>query len=132
MFTAAQTSNTQAIMNLANNTRTITSRTTGAATLTAAQFINGVVIQGGTPGAFELQLPTAAAIVAAIVGPQVGACFDFVIDNGGDNTITVTTNTGITLVGTATVATNKNRVLRAVVTNVGTPAVRVICLAALA
>lgn len=132
MFTAKQKSQTEAIMTLAARKMTVTSRTTGAATLTAAEFVNGLVIQGGTPGAFNLQLPTAAAVVALIEGVQVGTSFDFVIDNGGDNTITVTTNTGMTLSGTATVATTKNRVFRAVVTATGTPAIRVICLAALA
>lgn len=132
VLTAAQKSTTAAIMALAANAAAIRSSAEVSVVLTAAQVINGWYIQTGTPGACNKTLPTAAAIVAAIKGCAVGTQFDFVVDNEGDNTITVLTGDGITLVGTATIANDKNRVIRFLVTDVDTPAIRALCLAALA
>lgn len=127
-FAVTQGSQTAAIgttVDLANFTgqRAIVNRTDGAVTLTAAQFVNAIVMQSGTPGAFNMTTPTAAQVVAAIPNCQVGSAFEFIINNAGDNTITVVAGTGVTLVGTTTVATSKARVYRGVVTAVDTPAV---------
>lgn len=132
MFTTAPKSNTDAIMSIGANAFDVTSVATGAATLTTDQFINGVYIQTGTPGAVTKTTPTAAAIVAAIIGCVVGSTFEFIFDNGGNGIVTIAAGTGVTLSGTATVGIAKNRRFTGVVTNVASPAVRVICGAELA
>lgn len=78
---------------------------------------------GTTPG--NLQMPTAANLVAAIPGAYVGQSYILEIRNssGSANTATITTNTGITLTGTMTIAQNVTR--RFVVTLVSLTAVTV-------
>ena len=92
--------------------------------LTAAEVLNTVLTHTPT-GAANDQMPTAAAIVAAIPGCQINSSFRFVLRNtsAGANTITVTTNTNTTLAGTMTVAQNAVREFVGIVTNVTTPAV---------
>lgn len=94
-------------------------------TATAAQFINGVINITIANSTTALTTPTAAAIVAAIVGVQVGTAFWVNLLNIGSGTATWTLGTGVTALGLTTVATNKAVVLRGVVTNVtaGTEAV---------
>jgi hypothetical protein len=125
-------SQTEAIMTLAKRVHNVKSTSEDAVTLTVAEFINGLYIQGGTPGTSTKTTPTAALIVAAIPEAAVGTMFEFTIDNGGDGTLTLEGGDGVTLSGTATVATTKNRTFRAYITAVDTPAVRVVCGAALA
>ena len=132
MFKEHIGSHAEAISTLAANPFTVTSASVGADTLTTDEFINGVYIQTGTPGAATKTTPSAAEIVAAIGEMAVGSVFEFVIDNGGDGTLTLGAGDGVTLSGTATVLAAKNRRFMCVVTDVETPAVRVICLAALA
>jgi hypothetical protein len=103
--------------------RAYLARTAGAVTLTAAQLINGVVNQSGTPGAFNMTTPTAAAIVAAIKNCQVGSAFEFILVNGGDGTVTIVAGDGVTLAGTTAVPTVKSQIYRGIVTAVATPAV---------
>jgi hypothetical protein len=117
-----------AITELSQNKSTVTSATTGAETLTAAMIIDGLYVQSGTPGAHSKTLPTAALIVAAIQGCAVGTTFRFIYDNGGDNTTTFLTGSGVTLSGTATVATSKNREFTFVVTNVTSTSEAVRCI----
>lgn len=64
---------------------------------------------GTTPG--NLQMPTAANLVAAIPNAQVGFSYVLQIRNssGSANTATITTNTGITLTGTMTIAQSVTR-----------------------
>src|SRR5690606_28432207 len=71
--------------------------------------------------------PTAAQIVAAIPDVAVGSSFEFLIVNTADaaETITVTAGTGVTLVGTMTIAQNASRRFTAIVTAVDTPAVSI-------
>lgn len=84
-----------------------------SAAMTAAQVsgAKSVVFDntGTTPG--NLQMPTAAAIVANIAGAVVGQAYMLKIRNsaGAANTATITTNTGITLTGTMTIAQNVTR-----------------------
>lgn len=125
VFTTPMKSTTEAILHLAGANPNVTSVTSGAVTLTAAEVVNGTYVQSGTPGAVAKQFPTAAAIVAGIVDPEVGMVFDFYVQNGGDGVLTFTTNTGLTLVGTMTVAAGANKRFTARVTNVGTPAVTI-------
>ena len=79
--------------------------TTGV-TLTPAQLANGLIL--GSPGASAVsyQLPTCASLDADVSSAKPNSCFDFVVLNVDGNTsgvITLTTNTGWTLVGLMTV-----------------------------
>lgn len=72
---------------------------------------------GTTPA--NLQVDTAANIVAAIPNPKVGFTYSLAIRNssGSANTATITTNTGITLHGTMTIAQNTTRFFKVVLTS---------------
>ena len=80
---------------------------TASATLTAAQVLNGIIL--GSPGssAASYQLPTVAVLEAGIPSAvNVGESFDFSVvnvDGSGSGVITLTTNTGWSLVGLMTV-----------------------------
>ena len=81
------------------------SLTTGV-TLTAAQVTNGIL--SGSPGASAVsyQLPTCADLDALVSSAKPNSSFDFSVINIDGNTagvITLTTNTGWTLVGLMTV-----------------------------
>jgi len=121
-FASAQGSQTEAINAVADVANQVgggayEERTAGAVTLTPAQMINGIIKQGGTPGAFNMTTASAAALVAAIKNCQVGSKFEFALINGGDNTVTIVAGTGVTLKGTTAVPTAKTQVYRGVVTN---------------
>jgi len=79
--------------------------TTGV-TLTAAQLTNGIIL--GSPGASAVsyQLPTCADLDALVSSAKPNSAFSFSVVNVDGNTsgvITLTTNTGWTLVGLMTV-----------------------------
>ena len=81
------------------------SLTTGV-TLTAAQLSNGIIL--GNPGASAVsyQLPTCADLDALVSSAKPNSAFDFSVINVDGNTsgvVTLTTNTGWTLVGLMTV-----------------------------
>jgi hypothetical protein len=81
------------------------SLTTGV-TLTAAQLTNGIIL--GSPGASAVsyQLPTCADLDTLVSSAKPNSAFDFNVVNVDGNTsgvITLTTNTGWTLVGLMTV-----------------------------
>lgn len=79
----------------------------GTITLTAAAVTNGII--NGTPvAAAAYTLPLATAMDTALPASVANDSFVFSVINtsGGANTITMTTNTGWTLVGTMTVAQN--------------------------
>jgi hypothetical protein len=84
-----------------------------SATIAAASVAGAKVVHhtntGTTPA--NLQFPTAAAIVAAHPGAYVGQAYTLFVRNGSGsaNTATITTNTGITLTGTMTIAQNVTR-----------------------
>lgn len=71
-----------------------------AATLTAAQLLNGI-LTSNPAGAINLQLPLATAMDTALPTSVAGDSFDFTIISvaGSTNLPTVTTNTGWTLTG---------------------------------
>ena len=78
----------------------------GDATLTAAQITNGLLL--GSPGssAAAYTLPLASALDALLTNSHVNSSFDFSVINvngSGSGIITMTTNTGWTLVGLMTV-----------------------------
>ena len=82
------------------------SLTTGV-TLTAAQLSNGIIL--GNPGssAVSYQLPTCADLDALVSSAKPNSSFGFSVinvDGSGSGVVTLTTNTGWTLVGLMTVA----------------------------
>ena len=88
--------------------------TSVAFTLSPAQFGAAVLdISGTSAGAVALTTPTAAQIISSLPAsvPKLG--FNFLTFFQNDNlgqTITVTGGTGVTVLGTATVATNTDRI----------------------
>jgi hypothetical protein len=108
---------------------TITAST--GTTLTAAQQTGagtgqGFILRQGSPGGgFNDQSDTAANLVTAMVGAVVGTIFRFRVENTSGQTQTLTTNTGITLVGPVTTANNASHDYIGRVTALGTPAVTI-------
>ena len=70
----------------------------GATTLTAAQFLNGLVIMDPQGAGSKLNLPTAASIVAAANGLTVGSSIRLTVINtaDGNEAIDVDPGTGLT------------------------------------
>jgi hypothetical protein len=75
----------------------------GVVTMTAAQAMQGI-LPCDCQDAQTFNFPTAAAIVAAINGCQVGTSFQLEIINYGDSLLTMAVNTGVTKTTIATVA----------------------------
>lgn len=99
---------------------TTVNTTTTARTMTAAEFLQGVFTTTAA-GALALTFPTAAALVAAFPNAQVGSQAVLYLVNAGNNTLTITTNTGLTITGghgTATLPTNTSQIVIAKFTNV--------------
>lgn len=100
-------------------------------TYTMAQLLTGFVRRD--PGAARSDVtPTAVLIVAALKNARVGSKFEFVVQNdgGAGETITVTAGAGVTVEGTATIATANSKRFLAEVTNItsGAEAVNVFSL----
>lgn len=91
--------------------------------LTTAQILQGL-LPVDCQDAGSITTPTAAAIVAAIEGCQVGTAFDLDVVNYGDTTLTMALGAGVTKTTIATVAavmtlvTLASKRFRLVVTNV--------------
>lgn len=111
-----------------------TETTAAAVTFTVTQVMGGFILRDPNGAGRADLLPTAAAIVAALEGVAVGASFYFDIRNTADaaETITITTNTGLTLSGTMTIAQNAGKRFLVRVTNAtaGSEAVTVYSLGA--
>jgi hypothetical protein len=105
----------------------------GNANYTVAEILSGLLNRDALSAAKADVLPTAAAIVAGINGCQVGTSFRTIIRNvsAAAGSITLTTNTGITLVGTMVIPFQSFQELLFVATNVtpGQEAVSVYSLA---
>jgi hypothetical protein len=100
---------------------TVTTKSTAAAvTFSAAEVLGGLILRDPNGAGRQDLLPSAADLVAAINGCEVGTAFQFHIRNTADaaETITVTTNTGLTLSGTMTIAQNNAKSFWAVVTSI--------------
>lgn len=97
-----------------------TEATAAAVTFTVTQVLGGLILRDPNGAGRADLLPTAAALVAAINGAEIGTGFEFTIRNTADaaETITVTTNTGLTLSGTMTIAQNNSKRFAVVLTNV--------------
>jgi len=123
-FASSQGSQTEAINTLADQTTAMTrAATVNAAAsplqMTAAMALGGIFLST-TSGAMQVNLPVPAAFVAGIPNCQVGTTVVLFIRNDGDNTLTLATNsvTGITLSGTAAMATTLGQVVVFKITNV--------------
>lgn len=88
-------------------------------TLTAAQLATGIVTST-TAAAVAATLPLGTAMDTANPLAVVNTSFDFSVIATGANAVTMTTNTGWTLIGTMVVATVTSGHFRAVKTGVGT------------
>lgn len=92
-----------------------------AATLTGANLLVGL-IQSSPAGAINLQLPLASGMDSAIgaTAPNnTSVDFSIINTSGGANAVTVTTNTGWTLVGSVSIAQNVSARFRARKTGAG-------------
>lgn len=122
-------------------TQTLITLTTagGIRTLTAAELLAGLLTVN-CDDAQTMTTPTAALIVAAINGCQVGQSFDVDVINYGDTTMTLGLGTGVTKKTIATVSavltlvTLASKRFKFVVTNVtpGSEAVEVYAFGSLA
>ncbi|HYD54582.1 MAG TPA: hypothetical protein VEA99_18250 [Gemmatimonadaceae bacterium] len=99
--------------------------TAAAVTFSAAQVLGGLILRDPAGAGRADLLPTAADLLALMPSPAVGMGFEFTIRNTADaaETITVTTNTGLTLSGTMTIAQNNTKRFLVVFTNVTTGSV---------
>lgn len=127
------TSNFPKFSGLVFENRTIVTNATAAAvTHTVAELLSGVVNRDTGSAARADLFPTAAAIVAAINGCQIGTSFRTLIRNtsAGAGSITHTTNTGLTLTGTVVIPFQSSKEYLFIVTNVtpGSEAVTVLSL----
>ena len=85
---------------------------TAAAVLTAAEITSGIITYTGAVA--HLQLPTVADTETLVSSAKNDSCFDVsVINIGGTNAATVTTNTGWTIVGAAAVSAGASAQFRA-------------------
>ena len=90
-------------------------------TPSAAQLLGGVVTQTGAVGGGTVTLPTGTQLSTAVTGVAVGDSFETIFANlGGSQTLTITGQTGSTVLGTAAVGTGKNAQLTFVNTGTNT------------
>lgn len=82
-----------------------------AATLTAAELTNGIVIYSGATA--SLTLPTVADVEVLVSSAKTNSCFEVNFINTGAGTLTIAAGTGWTLVGTVTSATLTSAAWRA-------------------
>jgi len=130
MYSLGDAINTVVDVANSSNQRTVTSVTSSAPTLTAAQMVNGIVTLSGQTTAQTVTTDTATAIVAAIPNAQIGQTFELVVQNGhtSSGTATLSGGTGVTVTNTyatAAQAITTTRMYRGVVTAVATPAVTI-------
>lgn len=91
-------------------------------TPTAAQLLTGIVTQTGATGAGTVTLPIGSLLSGAQpIVPSTGYTFSTLFVNlGGGQTLTITGDTGTTVVGTAAVGTGKAATLTFVCTGANT------------
>jgi len=79
---------------------------TAAATLTPAELANGIILGNPSTAAVSYHLPSCATLDADVSSAKTNSSFDFSVinvDGSSSGVITLTTNTGWTLVGLMTV-----------------------------
>ena len=82
-----------------------------AATLTAAELTNGIIVYSGATA--SLTLPTVADLEALVSSAKNNSAFEVNFINTGAGTLTIAAGTGWTLVGTVTSATLTSAAWRA-------------------
>ena len=82
-----------------------------AATLTAAELTNGIIVYSGASA--SLTLPTVADTEVLVSSAKVNSSFEVNFINTGAGTLTIAVGTGWTLVGTVTSATLTSAAWRA-------------------
>lgn len=115
--------NNLAVEGFVTKKTTVTTKTTAAdVTYTAAEILGGLILRDPAGGARADLFPSAANIVAALTEmhgwvPVAGDSFEVVIRNTADaaETITMTTNTGLTLSGTMTIDQSNTKAFLVVV-----------------
>lgn len=90
---------------------------TAAAVLTSPQLLQGFIIVNAAAGV-NLTLPAASDLVNNIQGSMVGTSFEVEVRSIGAGTATIVAGTGVTINGTATVATLNSRTFLVNITNV--------------
>ena len=90
---------------------TKTSIGTQNSTPTAAQLLGGYIQHTSVTGAGTATLDTGTNISSAITGVVTGDSFECIYTNPGNQTVTFTTATGLTLKGTVALATLKTAIL---------------------
>lgn len=91
-----------------NNGTLTAAGATQNATATAAQALGGFYSHQSQTGAGTFTLPLGSALSTAVIGVAVGDSFTLLYANIGSQTVTITGDTGTTVVGTAAVPTGKN------------------------
>ena len=101
-------------------------------TLTAAQLEGGVIVRTGPGAGFTDTTDTATAIIGALPASLqvVGQSFQVLVINASGQTMQIAAGVGVTLAGNLSggnfsIPTGTQRVLRAIVTAVGSPAVSI-------
>ena len=96
--------------------------TAAAVTYTAAQYLGGYIARDPNGAGRADLVPNATNINTANPALVIGSFFDTTIKNTASSalTITLTANTGVTLIGTITVAQNETAVVRTVKTAAAT------------
>jgi len=90
--------------------------TLGAADVTGAASNVALRLTGAAPT--TVTLPTVTAMLATVPDPEIGMTWFLAVTNTGSGTVTMTTNTGWTVGGTATVATTTTRWFKVTITSV--------------
>jgi len=100
---------------------TVTDYDAQNATTTIAGLLGGVITQNSKTGASTAITPTGAQISAGVSGVAVGYAFDCLYYNRGNQTSTITAGaSGVTVYGTAAIATLKTAILKFVCTAANT------------
>jgi hypothetical protein len=97
--------------------------TVGAATLSAANLVGGVIMRSGSTAAYTDTTDTATNIVAAIPNAQINTSFRLRIVNSVAYVDTIAAGSGVTLSGTTAISASTFRDFVGVITSVSTPAV---------
>ncbi len=94
---------------------------TSTATLTVAQITNKILVANPSTSAAAYTLPLAATLDTTLTNAKIGSTFPLTIVNLGTSSgvITMTTNTGWTLVGLATIAISSSAQFLALKTAAG-------------
>lgn len=96
---------------LLTKTSAVTKTTASAVTYTASEFGSGLILRDPNGAGRSDVTPTAAQLYDEFGSPAAGSTFSLIIRNTADaaETITMTTGTGVTVSGTATIAQNNTK-----------------------